>query len=562
MKKFFLSVALLFSTSLAWTTPSQKFNSCTGCADWTMVLDTNTIVAGAGITTSCTGGVCTVSGGGGGGGSGYNLQPSTVTPRFDLGLTASTGTFTSSVTVRDVLLVSSNAIFAGSTFYANGNTVIGKDLEVHPYDFVNNMNILLGQWTIRQIVGDGNLYLGRFAFGESAAITIQPNTGSGGELDVTTLGISKLSLPLSTFANRSLTIGQQSMYSDSSAGDFHIYNEITGKEIILLERDTGDMRYKTGTIFGSYGVSASTLALPAMNVSVTSATVTGAGGLTTTYGDTVGSMTIIGSLAFSTGTAVKTSNYTMTGSDHVIFASSTLTTISTMTLPFANALAPRSQEAIIWKSDGSTTPVSIIAPVGDTIVGLSTISLASQGSNQTLYSDGVHTWWPQGTIAHPPAFMGNNQDIGSAAATVASTTYHQAWDLSQPCDTKSITYNIGATGGASMTWGVYDRYGNLKVSSGPFVIAGTGNQNTLVPRFTLQPGLYYLAVGFSNASATITRYMSNLVAAGMSGGAYSKAQGLDATTGAMLPSIGFPPVFENNSTRSPAIITSCYNGAP
>lgn len=94
----------------------------------------------------------------GGSGGGYNMQPATVTVRLDLGLTASTGTFTSSVTIQGSaglnvttqiiassaslvnVYVSSNSILANTTFYQDGIVNIGATRTIaNAGDFILNI---------------------------------------------------------------------------------------------------------------------------------------------------------------------------------------------------------------------------------------------------------------------------------------------------------------------------------------------------------------------------------------------------------------------------------------
>ncbi len=245
----------------------------------------------------------------------------------------------------------------------------------------------------------------------------------------------------------------------------------------------------------------------------------------------------------------KSANYTMTGTDSVIYASSLITAISTITLPSAAAL--NGQVVDIYKVDSTTMPVVILAASGQTIVGMSTVTLNAYGAHQGLRSDGSATWYPIGDIYSPPSFMGNNQDVASAATLVASTTYHQAWNLKQPCDTKSFSFANGVQSG-KLVFTIHNAYGHLMVSSGPVTVPSAASNVMAIPRVNLQPGLYYIGFGFDNATATISRYMSNFP-----GGAYSKSNGIPIIT-----ELGNPPAFDNGSTRSPAITVQCYGGAP
>lgn len=242
--------------------------------------------------------------------------------------------------------------------------------------------------------------------------------------------------------------------------------------------------------------------------------------------------------------------WTMTSTMTTVTANATSTSRSTGTLPSAGSTAT-GQTIDITKIDTSTQPVVILPASGDTIVGLSTITLQAYGSTVRLQAKAANTWFPinyQGT----PAFYGNNGDVASAAAGVASTTYHQAIYVTSPCDTKQITFNVGTNSG-SVDFGIYDQFGTLVLSSGPFIAGGTGTRTVAMQKVNLQPGLYYTAFGADNGTITFTRYASNMLGAGM----YSKASNLPFAS-----SIGYPPVFDNSSARSPALTLSCWGAAP
>ncbi len=109
----------------AFTNPITVLNGGTGTTTPSLVAGTNiTSITGTWPNQTIN---ATTQGGGSGGG--YALQPATVTVRLDLGMTASTGTFTSSVTITSALglsvsgpvvassvSVSTNSFVAGSTF--------------------------------------------------------------------------------------------------------------------------------------------------------------------------------------------------------------------------------------------------------------------------------------------------------------------------------------------------------------------------------------------------------------------------------------------------------------
>lgn len=400
--------------------------------------------------------------------------------------------------------VNTNLIFNKTQFKSalvDGNTVF---IQVDPSTFT-----MLGQLTTSgqaTIVGS-NIGVGPTSF----------STGTIGTVDIS--------------AQTNLAVAGQAVLSNDTVG-------------------VGPVKIGSGTI-------------GAFDVTLASASVTGTSGLSVPWPIVMGTATFNNGVSYSTATSIKTSNYTMTGADHIIFASSTATStnfITTVTLPSASAVPTGGQEVSIWKIDQSTIPVAIVPQGVDTIAGISTITLVTYGINQMFISDGNKTWYPVGKLHHPPAYMGNYTDIAGAAALVASTTYHQPWELQEPCDVKSASFHeTGATSGR-MVIGIYDQFGNLVVSSGPFVTPAAGDDTINLQKTNLQPGLYYIAMGVNQASApTFTRYQSNQV-----GGSYSKAAGASFPTSGLIASIGNPPSFDAKGTSNlaPAMTINCWNGAP
>lgn len=268
------------------------------------------------------------------------------------------------------------------------------------------------------------------------------------------------------------------------------------------------------------------------------------------------SQTIIG--AQFKPSVLKTSNYTMIGTDDVIFASFTAIGGGTITLPSA---INSGQIVEITKVDGSTQPTAIVPAQGQFIVNVGTVVLNAMGARQELISDGGSTWWPHnmGLYSHS-GFIGNNQDVASAAQGTSSTTYFQSWNLTSPCAVKSFTYHVTvSTGGGS--FGVYDQWGNLRVST-TVAMSGspgdiTSNVSTMTAITTLQPGLYYIATAFTNSATsngpTVTRYASDFV-----GGSFSKA----TTSWPLTQSLGYPITFDNNSGRMYAVTVQCWDISP
>lgn len=156
------------------------------------------------------------------------------------------------------------------------------------------------------------------------------------------------------------------------------------------------------------------LTATSFNTTSTSATVTG--NFAVTGGTTLSSMTVTsGSIDVP---KLKTSNYTLTAADQVIYASSTITAISTMTLPAVVS----GQRIQITKVDKSTTPVVVLAASGENIyaIGLTTITLLNYGNSISLIGDSVNkTWYDEN--AHGPVLAGR-LDLTGLTGAVAQTT--------------------------------------------------------------------------------------------------------------------------------------------
>lgn len=262
-----------------------------------------------------------------------------------------------------------------------------------------------------------------------------------------------------------------------------------------------------------------------------------------------GAANFLGAMQISTPTA-KTSAYTMTSADRVVFASSTLgQQITTVTLPSASALL--GQMVSIYKADKSTIPVVIVTPAGgaDTIVGLSTIPLFGYGSGQDLISDGNHTWFPVGgPLKAPETFIGHDELAGSPGALTANTMYFMTVRVNAPCTVKSIRYK-GGTASGNMSVAMYDYNGQVVLSSGPFTMASgssNGEQATLAVPVYVQPGVYYLGVGLDNGTGTLGRYGINGAA-----GYFSLASNVSPPAASITPSAG------GSSNNQPAVGLMC-----
>jgi hypothetical protein len=74
-RKIILSASILFLPVFVYGEKTKTImNPFTGQLDYITRLDTTTLIAGTGISISCTGGVCTITNTGGGGGTTYVLM--------------------------------------------------------------------------------------------------------------------------------------------------------------------------------------------------------------------------------------------------------------------------------------------------------------------------------------------------------------------------------------------------------------------------------------------------------------------------------------------------------
>lgn len=229
----------------------------------------------------------------------------------------------------------------------------------------------------------------------------------------------------------------------------------------------------------------------------------------TINGNTVhrGGMYVSTWTASGTGGTV-TGAYTTGPTDHAIFADFTTVTagVSTITLTSA-ANAPR-QVIKITKVDSSTQSVAITTTGTDLIDGTTRfIFLDALGATAELISSGAG-WWAYGYGVRPTPLAINalGKQNASVAIGVSSSVYSCALDIPVPVAVKGFRYTgIAMAAPATVTFSIYDRVGNLIVSTGPVagvtglgtVLLGTGYVN-------LAPGQYYIGTQGSNTAISMT----------------------------------------------------------
>lgn len=157
---------------------------------------------------------------------------------------------------------------AATTVSASGTVTAGSQISLNGVQSgIDYCNVTLGQWNLRSDNG-GQLKVGRFSGGNTY---FTDNT-----LNVNTItGLTSFVLPLTNLAGRPFTIGQQSIYSDNSTGDFILYDNINARNYLRINRDTALWNITasvtaSGTITGGIAATPGTFAV----VNATTATAT------------------------------------------------------------------------------------------------------------------------------------------------------------------------------------------------------------------------------------------------------------------------------------------------
>ena len=510
-----------------------------------------------------------ISGGGGSAGSG-DIEGVTAGSGLVGGGTA--GTVTLSLDSGATHYIhSQDTLQSGATFYVSSGTVDIGGLRIHGTVDIDRPDLGTGLVSRARLRFNPNVssnaYLHRYSYyGIAPAIGDLFYSGSEVNLaEVSFVNASSNGFDYQVKASSNATDSPTMRYAIDGNTGIHTFNDAQGTArlsldstisatasdiqlngtSVCLEDGTNCPAASGGDNLGSH-IATKTVDMAAFginNIGTSSSSFSSGGGLD------VASTATFRQAMYSAVTAFTASQFTMTSTHTIVTSSATALLRSTGTLPSAGSGTGQWLE--ITKVDTSTQPVIIVPVAGDTIVGLSTLTLSAYGSTVRLQAKTANTWYTEG-FQSVPAFYGSNQDIAGAAAGVASTTYHQALYITSPCDTKQIMFNVGTDSG-KLYFGLYDQYGKLILSSGPFSAGGTSTRSIAIPKVNLQPGLVYTAFGADNATITFTRYASNMIGAGM----YSKSVNIPLAT-----NIGVPPAFDNASTRSPALVLQCYGAAP
>lgn len=195
-----------------------------------------------------------------------------------------------------------------------------------------------------------------------------------------------------------------------------------------------------------------------------------------------------------------TGNYTTTSTDTVV---SVTTNLSTATITLNAASTKKGQRITVFKIDIASSSVKVNTAGSDTINGsTNSFTLNAQGQTISLVSDGGTKWlilMAQATPASIPDAMPIAN--ASVAAQASSTTFLNAVTVPVPIRATGC-FHSGGGAGANIECGIYDSKGTLMATSGSSnTITANSFQNlTFTSAVNLQPGVYYLAIGLSNAT--------------------------------------------------------------
>lgn len=208
------------------------------------------------------------------------------------------------------------------------------------------------------------------------------------------------------------------------------------------------------------------------------------------------------------GTQTKTTTYVATSTDSFVIGDATSAGF-TITLPAANAV--KGQELYIAKADSSVNALTVKAAGSDKInASTGTIVLNAQGQGMKLISDGSAAWYAPDGIPSTPPYIGTRVDGPSAAQVfVASTTQLSTVDIRQPTRVTGVRVVVGVQSGQCQV-GLYDNAGTKLAASTEALCPAPGQQTiSFASAVSIQPGIYYLALGADNGTATFAKSSGN-----------------------------------------------------
>lgn len=188
-------------------------------------------------------------------------------------------------------------------------------------------------------------------------------------------------------------------------------------------------------------------------------------------------------------------------STHTIILASATASSSTYTLPAASNTGQILQ---ITKVDLSTRAVAIVANGTDLIAGSTrTLTLNALGQTDEIVADGTG-WWPHGQgIQMTPNFIANGvEGPNSSVMTVSSAVVVCPVNIPVPVAVTAFRYVASSGNGGNVSFVLYDRYGYIVASTGPFAIGGFGVNTSTITPVNVSPGIYYLGAidNFSTSS--------------------------------------------------------------
>ena len=218
---------------------------------------------------------------------------------------------------------------------------------------------------------------------------------------------------------------------------------------------------------------------------------------------------ITASLPANLVTATSTLTSTMSvveASVPIVAAGAANASFITLTLPYSSSTL--GSDMMIYKVDSSTGEVRIVPQINDNIEGGTTVFLDAPTQHASLHA--THGGWASGIggIQYTPPYLYANPGGDASTPGVASASMTVICPFYNPVPVivtgfRFVMQATGGTGTATYSLGIYDKNGNLVVSSNTILTTATGVQTRTIPNAILPPGAYYQALQMSNTLTTI-----------------------------------------------------------
>lgn len=222
-----------------------------------------------------------------------------------------------------------------------------------------------------------------------------------------------------------------------------------------------------------------------------------------------GNLAMRGGLYVSTWTSagtggVVTATYQAGTGDQVIFASASAGAF-TVTLP--PATNSTNQVITVYKSDSSTQVVTVRANGTDFINGTTQQFVLNAIGQSGEVVSGAGGWWEHGGGIHPTPFALNalGKQNASVAIGVSSSVYTCAIDIPAPVAVTGFRYTgIAMAAPGQISFGLFDKSGNLVVSTGPvYGVVGLGSVSLGSSYANVPAGQYYIGTQGSNSAISM-----------------------------------------------------------